>query len=281
MKRISRHSLDAELVQEGVERDQELLASVLEAVGTRAAALSIALGTARSYAGYLAAEGSKTAEICRALRIGAHASAAIFTLGSGKGEISFPIGNRQSTLPATGPTDATHVGNWRIGWWFAHIVRDHSVSDRLASTPISVLRRSSTRGDECQYLFAEALQGFENRNSDWSAKLQAAVDATDPDQVTLSDEEFVLNILVPEMQMLFHLALGEVTPFGAALEFALERHKKYWSKGSRRQDPDGFLALGPLALISIAFDAGMPIAVESEYIPQELIEGICGSGPNR
>jgi hypothetical protein len=277
MKKISRHAVNPELVQEGSESDKKLLAKVLNSATGRAAALSIALGAARSYAGYLAAANPKTAELCRALRIGAQTSAAIFALGSGNGDVEFALGDQQAKLPATGPTDATHVGNWRIGWWLAHIVRDRAAIDRLAATPIDVLRGSSSRADECQYLFIEGLQGFEKRMPDWSTKLQAALDATDPAHVKLFDEEFVLNILVPEMQMLFRLALGEIAPFGAALEFALERHKKYWSKSNRKQDPDGFLALGPLAISSVAFDAGMPINVESEYVPHKLIENRCSN----
>ncbi len=275
MKKVSPHAVDSELVQEGVERKQELLVDVLDSAISRAAALSIVLGTARSYAGYLAAADAKTEELCRSLRIGAQAAAAIFALGSGSGEIEFALGSQHGRLPATGPTDATHVGNWRIGWWLAHLVRERAAIDRLAATPIDVLRRSSSRGDECQYLLIEALQGFEKRAPDWSTKLQAALDATDPTHVKLAEEEFVLNILVPEMQMLFRLALGEIVPFDDALEFALTRHKKYWSKGKRKQDPDGFLALGPLAISSVALDAGMTIDVESEYIPRELIENRC------
>jgi len=93
--------------------------------------------------------------------------------------------------------------------------------------------------------------------------------------VQLSDEEFVLNVLVPEMQMLFRLALGEVGPFDDSLEFALERHKKYWSKSNRKKDPDGFLALGALSISSAAFDAGFPVEVESDYVPRDLIENGC------
>src|SRR5882762_1031217 len=124
MKTISRHAVNSELVQEGVERKEKLLADVLESATDRAAALSIVLGAASSHAGYLAAANAKTVELCRALRIGAQTAAAIFALGSGSGEVEFALGDQHLRLTATGPTDATHVGNWRIGWWLAHIVRD-------------------------------------------------------------------------------------------------------------------------------------------------------------
>jgi hypothetical protein len=210
-------------------------------------------------------------ELCRALRVGARAAAAIFTAAVGSGNVEIDLGEAKGRMPATGPTDATHPGNWRIGWWLAQITGDRRAIDLLKAVPIDVLRKSSSRGDECQYLFVEALQAFEKRAADWSSKLRAAVDATDPATVKISDEEFVLNILVPEMQLLFRLSAGELAPFDEALLFALERHKKYWSKTSRKHDPDGYLALGPLALASLAHEAGMPMEVKSDYLPERLV----------
>lgn len=271
MKKISRHAIDPELVREGVESYCELVEHGVKSAAGRASALSVVLGTARSYAGYVAAANEEMAEIYRAMRIDAQAAAAIFALGSGVGEIEFALGDRHMRLAATGPTDATHVGNWRVGLWLAHIVRDRAAIDTLVATPIDVLRRSGSRGDECHYLFIDALQAFEKRMPDWLGRLHAALDATDPERVRMFDEEFVLNILVPEMQMLFRLAIGEVAPFNEALLFALDRHKNYWNNHDRGRDPDGYLALGSLAIASLAYDSGRPLDVESDYAPRGLI----------
>lgn len=274
MKKTSRHPVDPELVEEGVESKKTLLESVLgSAAAGRPAALSLVLGAARSYAGYVAVAEPHSGELPCALRIGAQAAAAIFALSVASGDVQLDLGGARVTLPATGPTDATHVGHWRVGWWLAHLVDDRGAIDSLAATPIDVLRRSGSRGDECQYLFVDALQAFEKRADDWSTKLRLALDATDPAAARLSDEEFVLNILVPEMQMLFRLAIGDIAPFNEALHFALERHKKYWSKAGRKRDPDGYLALGPLAITKMSRKAGMPIEVESDYLPRAFLEG--------
>jgi hypothetical protein len=275
MKAISRHAIDAELAQERVESEAELLEDMLDIATQRAGALSSVVSSARAYAGYLVVTNAETSQICRALRIGAQAAGALFALGHATGEVEFTLGDRRLKLPATGPNDATHVAHWRTGWWLATIVRDEESIDRLASTPIDVLRRSTTKGDECQYRFAEALQLYERRAPGWSDKLEAALDATDPATTKLIDEDYVLNILVPEMQMIFRHAIGEIAPFEQAFEFALERHRRYWSKPERERDPDGFLAIGPIALAGLAVDAGVPIECESGYAPSPLIEGAC------
>jgi Immunity protein 49 len=275
MKAIARHVIDQELAEEGVEREKGVLESVLQSAATRPPALNQVLRTAHSYAGYLTAAGGDAELLCAALKTGARAADSLFALASERGEVEVNLGTRRVRLQATGSTDVTHAGNWQVGWWIAHIVCDRPAIDVLRATPLEILRRSRTRGDECQYLFVDALQALESRTADWSKRLQQAVDATDPEKAPLSDEEFVLNILVPQMELLFRFVKGEIAPFNETLQFALERHKKYWSKASRKRDPDGFIALGPLAIAAKARKAGMPIEVESDYLPKPVLEGRC------
>jgi hypothetical protein len=276
MKSIVRHAIDPELASEGVEGDSALLASLLESAATRAQALSLLVSTARGYTGYLSVKPAEIEPLCAAMKTGASAAAALFALASGSGQVEVDLGQKRVRLPATGPTDATDPGNWRVGWWMAQIVRDRSTIDQLAATPIEVLRHSSSRADECQYLYVEALQAIERRASDWGTRLQLALDATDADRFELAAEEFILNIMVPEMELLFYFGTGDKAAFQESLQFALERHKKYWSRATRRRDPDGYLALGPLAIASMARQAGFAIEVESDYLPKPLLEGRCG-----
>jgi hypothetical protein len=252
-----------------------LLESLVESALTRPQALSLLVSTARRYAGYLSAKPTKIEPLCVALRTGASAAGAIFALANGTGQVEVEIGQARVRLPATGPTDATSTGNWRIGWWLAHVVRDRRAIDQLGATPVDVLRRSSSRSDESQYLYVEALQAIETRSPDWGTRLQRALDATDPERYKLAAGEFVLDILVPEMELLFHLGTGDEAAFRETLQFALERHKKYWTRANRKQDPDGYLALGPLAIASMALQAGFGVEVDSDYLPRPLLEGSC------
>ena len=264
-----------ELVEEHIEANRPRLARLITTAAGDATALPSLLNVARKHAGCLAVAQPQSDELCHALRIGARAASAVFALAAASDEVEVDLGGNRTKLRATGPTDSTDVGYWRAGCWLAYIVRDRPSIQRLTDTPVTLLRRSSTRGDECQYLFAEAFQAFARRTNDWSARLRAALDATDPERISLQDEEFVLNVLVPEMEILFRLALAEPGPFNEALQFALERHKKYWSKGKRKQELDGYLALGPLAIAGMAHDAGIPVEVDSKYMPARLVEGGC------
>jgi hypothetical protein len=275
MKRVPRYEVDLELVREGLERQASLVNAGVEDPSNAAVGFPILLGAARSYVGYLAVLQPDSPEVCRGLRLGARVAAAIFSVATGSGEVEVDLGTSTLTVPTTARTDLADAADWRTGWWLAHIVRDRAAVERLAAVPIEILRRSSARFDECQYLLIDALQAFHCRTPDWSTKFRRAIDATDPGRFAMIDEDYVLNIIVPEMQMLFRLATRELTPFHDALEYALERHKKYWGHEERKRDPDGYLALGPLAIASLAHDAGLEVEVDSDFVPVHLIDGGC------
>jgi hypothetical protein len=215
---------------------------------------------------------------CGALKVASSLSAGLFRLmAEAPGEYPIPIGDgRKAVLPNIGVTSETHVARWTRGYYIATIVRDHGALASLGRTPVAELRRSSTRGDEHLYSWAETLQKFERGDSGTMAKLQVAIDGTDP--AVLSEDGSkteMLQIRVPEMQVFYRLVCQEPGPFNEALQLAVEQHKKYWSAAKRKNDPAGFIALGPLAFACRAHDIGLPVTVESDYLPRRLIEGAC------
>ncbi|MCX5607201.1 MULTISPECIES: immunity 49 family protein [unclassified Streptomyces] len=80
----------------------------------------------------------------------------------------------------------------------------------------------------------------------------------------------MLKILYPPLN-LFHRYLSQESElFNEALAEALTWHKEYWAAiEARSRSGEGLVALGPLAIACMARDAGMPIEVESEYLPKE------------
>ncbi|CAL9298260.1 Imm49 family immunity protein [Streptomyces sp. SudanB52_2052] len=56
--------------------------------------------------------------------------------------------------------------------------------------------------------------------------------------------------------------------------------KQYWSEEDRALSIPGLVALAPLAMACLAHDAGIPVEVESEYLPAVLIDrNWCGEFP--
>ncbi|MEP6859855.1 MAG: immunity 49 family protein [Deltaproteobacteria bacterium] len=216
-------------------------------------------------------------ELCSALRSVAAMTAGLFRLMvEMPGEYPIPLGEgRRAILHNIGVTSETNVGKWHNGFYAACVVRDESALQQLASTPVASIRRSPTRADDSMFLWIETLQSWHTQATGTAEKLKLALEATDPARSKGSDPNYILNILVPVMELLLRVIEGKSAPFNEALHFALERHKKYWGNAKNKTDPEGLIALGPLAMASLAHDTGIAIEVESDYLPRRLYEGAC------
>jgi hypothetical protein len=66
--------------------------------------------------------------------------------------------------------------------------------------------------------------------------------------------------------------------FDEALRNALVMHRRYWrdfepNPGERQaNDPQSFIALGPLAWATLRRDRGLPVTITSDYLPRSVIE---------
>jgi hypothetical protein len=68
----------------------------------------------------------------------------------------------------------------------------------------------------------------------------------------------------------------EASPFNEALVEALALHRQYWSRSEDVAcDPRGYFSLSLTALAALAFDSGIPIMVDSDYLPMGLVRGDC------
>jgi hypothetical protein len=271
--RVARHPINLELALSGAEQRRRILCSAFEEAFGDADQLSPMVRSARAYAGYLSVVEPESPELPHALRLGAQASGAIATLAAAEAPTQVEVGGRRWWLAQTGPTSAAHVDAWRAGFYLACIARERAALDALCSAPIDLLRRSSGPVEDCQYLVVDALQGWWQRDSDAGLRLRTALDASAPDELHGVADDLVLELLRPELELLSWFMLGQPEGLSDALAAALEHHRVFWSTGSRRTDPDGYLALGPLAVASLAHDAGWAIAVESDYLPVRLYRG--------
>ncbi|MFF1921508.1 immunity 49 family protein [Streptomyces sp. NPDC058221] len=177
------------------------------------------------------------------------------------------------TLPRTGPQEYLHAGNWLTSFYLSVICRENDRVNQLAQVPVSFLRASGAEFDDYIYAWIETLQHlWFGRPQVWDS-LVAAVQGTAPEQARVASTELMLKILYPPLE-LFQLYLRrENQAFTDSLVKALTWHKEYWTADEARPlSGDGLVALGPLAIACMAYDADMPVEVESEYLPKHLLQ---------
>ncbi|WP_392842798.1 immunity 49 family protein [Streptomyces sp. LN500] len=89
----------------------------------------------------------------------------------------------------------------------------------------------------------------------------------------MAGRELMLKILYPPLELFHRYQQQDPEKFNAALVDALTWHKEYWTADEARSlSGEGLVALAPLAIACMAHDAGIPIEVESEYLPKALLQ---------
>lgn len=192
-----------------------------------------------------------------------------------EGPVPCCIGSRGEVknLPATGPWDYLHAGNWLTSLYLAVICRENERINQLTQVPVSFLRMSGAEFDEYIYAWVQTLQNmWSGRQTTWDT-LVTAVKGTAPEAVHIASQELMLKVLYPPIELLHRYMRRETEQFNAALVDALFWHQEYWTANEARSlSGDGLVALGPLAVACLAHDAGMPIEVDSEYLPRALLK---------
>ena len=270
-----RHSIDPAFVQQQLALLEKLLPVDLKNAQKNAAMLNQLQLTAMDYAACLCLSEPNSEKLISILRLRVQAIVGIFSLAAAtSASCEFALGEGTVAIfPASGPSSTAHSGSWTDGFFLSALLRDLASLDFLCSVPQSVLKQSSTRSDTYSYLFVSTLQGFWRGSADTPQRLEAALEATDPGKLKLVPAELVLNIVVPAMELLFHIMNEDPTGFNPALAKALSNHKSYWNKGKRRKDPRGFFPVAIAGLAAFAHDRGLDIRLDSEYLPQQLITG--------
>ncbi|MEU5264848.1 immunity 49 family protein [Amycolatopsis sp. NPDC021455] len=202
------------------------------------------------------------------------AGAALFLATSRtEGEIEFRFGEETLRRAAVGPNMYGNATMWLDALWLAMICRERPRIDLLASIPQDLLRASTIEYDEFVYSWVGALQTYWTRGEGLVDQILNAMAGTDPAGLRQLDPDAVLQRYYPPIEMFYHLTQRDDAKFNDALYNALELHRRYWSTEEERNNPSGYVALGPLAIACLARDAGVTIEVESEYLPANLLAG--------
>ncbi|KOG32993.1 immunity 49 family protein [Streptomyces resistomycificus] len=188
------------------------------------------------------------------------------------------IAHKDRTLHATGPQWYVTPGAWISAFYLAVVCRERDRITALCQVPLSLLRENGERFEGYHYAWIETLQTYWLGGQDLVPKLVAAVHGTEPESV--ADPETVGKLLYPPTEMFHRFIRKDNAGFNRALANALQWHKEYWTEESRAFQASGFVALAPLAIACMAHDAGIPVEVESDYLPATLVgRNWCGEFP--
>jgi hypothetical protein len=217
--------------------------------------------------------------ILRAFRIEAQAGAALFDLALRPGETcTYRLGERIVSLRSLVAHEYTLPLDWCNAYASSCIVRDTSSTRRLATVPADVLRRSTSVMDVDAYNFTlvEGLRALELCDPRARDLLSRACEAAGSEHAQVSPE-WAHYLGQPLATLALCIVDREVDAIHDALVWALEQHRAFWGKTDRptrrprSEDPFGVIARWPLGLACLAYDRGIPIDVESSYIPGWII----------
>jgi hypothetical protein len=271
---ISRHNADLDDIQSDYDYYARLLEKSIKNIHKAPANLGTLARNARSYAGYQCILDPNSIQLWRALRIAAYSLTSVCELASlPEGNYEVFAGEGDPVMLPAGVNSYSDGISWLHGFYLGVACRESHLNDRLAEIPVAVLKQSSSRNDEYLYLQIEALQSFWKGATDTPQRVIEAMKATDPELIKVGTVDYALNIAVREIDLLFRLLENDSVAFNESLIKALERHKKHWSKKDMKNRPIGFIAIGILGLVSIAYERGITIDVESDYIPKYIFQG--------
>ncbi|MET9320875.1 immunity 49 family protein [Streptomyces sp. NPDC003038] len=188
------------------------------------------------------------------------------------------IAHKDRTLEATGPQPYVTPAAWLTAFYLAVVCRERDRITALCRVPLSLLRENGGVSQEFEYAWIDTLQTYWLGGPDLGQKLVTAIDGTDPE--TASDPETVGRLFYPPMEMFHRIIRDDHAGFNRALTAALQWHQEYWTQEGRSELISGLVALAPLAMTCFAHDAGIPIEVESDYLPTVFVtRNWCGEFP--
>lgn len=182
--------------------------------------------------------------------------------------VRYRIAHKERTLKAIGAQWYVTPGAWITAFYVAAVCREHDRVTALCHVPMSLLRENGDGFQPHHYAWIETLRAYWLRDGDHLALLLTAAEAA---RSTAIAPKAISHLIYPEMELFHQFLYRDHEKFNENLTRALQLHRKYWEEEGPLQ-ATGHVALGPLMMACFAYDVGMPVEVESEYLPIALIE---------
>ncbi|MEU9255054.1 immunity 49 family protein [Streptomyces sp. NPDC048270] len=187
--------------------------------------------------------------------------------------VTCKIRQEERHLATTGPQAYLNANTWLNAFYLSIICREAARLDMLAQIPVSLLRDFGGVLDEYTYAWVETLQSFWLNRDDLRTHLVRAVDLSAPEQARVVDAEEMSKLRYPPIMMLYRYLRGDVAGFNEALADAVRWHKEYWTADEdRAHNILGVVALAPLAIASLAKANGLAVEVQTDYLPEALLD---------
>ncbi len=167
------------------------------------------------------------------------------------------------------PDEARQAGSWLNGFWFAFATFDAEALALLVQVPVDQI----VEWEAYDRPLVRAYQSLFTRAPGTGDRLLEALELADPAKVKRTDPDGVLDLVVPEIECLVRLAQGEKDRFEGALHKQLElRREHHVRKGSDGTGGAQNISGDTLGLAAWSRALGMPIEIESPYVPPALLE---------
>jgi Immunity protein 49 len=273
--KIARHDIThPEIAQDKFKFACSRLAKVVGYAQSRAANLYSVLETTWNILLCGSVVDPNSVHVHQAIRIGAHAGAAFFSVASHEGPVNYQLGDGP-IVTSQGGVDASlvHSATWHRAFSLCVLARERDLIDSLCRIPSELFQESSTKSPEFHNLFVDAVESFWTGGAKTGRLIEATRAATDASRLDVRTADFDFHHWVPEINLLSCLH-DHQKDFAESLTDALRLHQKYYSANEERgRDWYGFIAMRPLVWAAIGFDRGVPFSIDSDYFPMYLVKG--------
>ncbi|MFI6090457.1 immunity 49 family protein [Streptomyces sp. NPDC051218] len=172
-------------------------------------------------------------------------------------------------LPATQAAPPADARAWLDAFYVAVACRQKGRADRLCEVPIEVLRQDDAV-DAYVLHWIDTLQTYwsERPMDDVVAKLLDTMKTSHPESLTHTPKDFSDLIDYQPVALFHRLIARDHDAFAKALAEAVAHHGTYWGDSAA---PRARVGLGTLAMASLAYDYGFPVALPQPYLPTYLL----------
>lgn len=209
-------------------------------------------------------------ETCACTAAAAHLGALV--PGNEPIDVPAPGGRIVKLIRATRPKQLMPPIQWRAGVLAAVVSRCNPALEALTKITPEQLR-TITVGSPPPWFETEAraLSALFRRAADATGLLRTAAVSVDSDKVDEQSKSWVLDIVVPELELGVCALAKQRDAFDAEFRRTLEQHHHYYATDGNGHF-HGQLAIAPLAIACFAHDLGVTTWITSDYAPRWIIE---------